>query len=67
MKYRWDSKNRGLFGFLTLVYLGEAGMPNGMTSPERLLSVLNNGTWAITGQDGGACTMGLSPLLVIPS
>lgn len=66
MKYRWASKNGGLFGFLTLV---EAGMPNGITLALKgsLLSVLNNGTWAITWQDGGACTMGLSPLLVIPS
>lgn len=58
-------------GFVWLSHIGLFGRSRNAEwhdpSPERLLSVLNNGTWAITGQDGGACTMGLSPLLVIPS
>lgn len=58
-----------LFGLLTLFYLVEAGMLNGKTLALRgsLLSVLHNVTWDIIWQDREACTMDLSPLLVIPS
>lgn len=53
-----------LFGLLTLSYLVEAGT---LALKGSLLSVLHDVTWDIIWQDREACTMDLSPLLVIPS